>query len=132
MPHKSSDSKSFGEVFNHLGLLASGLTANASELPHLEVPRLQLVTIVDEVQDLLSEQKIQTAAKQDLSRRVEALLDQGRKLASFLRLGVKQHYGIRSEKLVEFDLPPFRGRAAAKSPVVKEPKAQEEKPSISD
>jgi hypothetical protein len=133
MPHKSSNSKSFGEVFNHMGLLASGLTANASELSHLEVPRLKLVTIVGEVQDLLSEQKIQTSVKQDLSRRVEVLLDQGRKLASFLRLGVKQHYGIRSEKLVEFDLPPFRGRAAsAKAPVVKEPKAQEEKPGISD
>jgi hypothetical protein len=127
MPHKSRNSKSFGEVFNHMGLLASGLTANASELPHLEVHRLKLVTVVGEVQDLLSEKKIQTSVKQDLSRRVEALLDQGSKLASFLRAGVKQHYGTRSEKLVEFDLPPFRGRAAsAKAPVVKKSKVKEE------
>jgi hypothetical protein len=78
----------------------------------------QLRGIVTEAQGLLSEQKIHSAAKQDLSRRVETLLEQGTKLATFLRAGVKQHYGTRSEKLVEFDLLPFRGRVKPATPAV--------------
>jgi hypothetical protein len=40
-----------------------------------------------------------------------------------LRLAIKQHFGIRSEKLTEFNLQPFRGRkkpadAQKKSPGV--------------
>jgi len=124
MPHKSSNSKSFGEFAAHWGQLASGLKANAADLPHLEGHRVQLEGIVTQAQDVLSQQKVQTATKQDLSRQVEALLDQGSKLASFLRLGVKQHYGTRSEKLVEFDLLPFRGKPQpVKPPVIEAPKA---------
>ncbi len=32
------------------------------------------------------------------------------RLANVLRLAVKHHYGIRSEKLAHFGLQPFRGR----------------------
>ena len=143
MPHKSSNSKSFGEVAAHWGQLSSGLKANAADLPHLEGHRVQLEAIVTQAQDVLSQQKAQTASKQDLSRQVEALLDQGSKIASFLRHGVKQHFGNRSEKMVEFDLLPFRGRPqTAKPPVITTkapapaaktedltPKAEEPKPS---
>jgi hypothetical protein len=123
MPHKSSNSKSFGEVAAHWGQLASGLKANAAALPHLEGHRVQLEGIFTQAQDVLSQQKIQTASKQDLSRQVEALMDQGSKIASFLRLGVKQHYGTRSEKLVEFDLLPFRGKPQPVKPPVTAPQA---------
>jgi len=122
MPHKSSNSKSFGVVVKHWVLLVSGLTLNAAELPFLERHRTELVGIVNQAQALLSEQQAQAAAKQELSRRVEVLLSRGSKLASFLRLGVKTEYGIRSEKLTEFDLIPFRGKAQlAKPPVDKQP-----------
>ncbi len=33
-----------------------------------------------------------------------------------LRQGLKQFYGIRSEKLTEFGLNPFRGRSGRKQP----------------
>jgi hypothetical protein len=118
MAHKSSNSKSFGEVVKHWGLLSSGLADNAIDLAHLEGHRIELQSIVTQALGLLTEQKIQTASKQDLSRRVEDLVDQGSKIASFLRLGVKTRYGTRSEKLVEFDLLPFRGKARAVKPAV--------------
>jgi hypothetical protein len=35
---------------------------------------------------------------------------EGERVASLIRSALKQHYGIRSEKLAEFDLKPFRGR----------------------
>ena len=126
MPHKSSNSKSFGEVTSHWGVLASGLKANAADLPHLEGHREQIEAILTQAQGLLAEQKSQTASKQDLTRRIETLVDQGTKIASFLRHGVKQHYGTRSEKLVEFDLLPFRGKA----PVVKPPAPEIKPPAV--
>jgi vacuolar-type H+-ATPase subunit I/STV1 len=133
MPHKSTNSKSFGEVVTHWDQLGSGLKANTADVPHLEGHGAQLQDIVTQAKDLLSEQKIQTASKQDLSRQIEALLDQGTKIASFLRAGVKQHYGTRSEKLVEFDLLPFRGKAKPATPVapvVKPPAPETPKPKI--
>lgn len=121
MPHKSGNSKSFGEIVKHWGLLGAGLAVNAADLTHLEGHRNELQSIVTQALGLLSEQKIQAASKQDLSRRVEELVDQGSKIASFLRLGVKTRYGTRSEKLVEFDLLPFRGKARAAKPAVVKP-----------
>jgi hypothetical protein len=97
MPYKSTNSKSFGEVAAHWGHLSSGLTVNATDLSHLEAHRLQLESVVTQARDVLSEQKILAAMKQDVSRRAEALIEQGTKLASFLRHGVRQHYGTRSE-----------------------------------
>jgi len=118
MPYKSDSSRSFGSVATHWGQLSTGLTANAADLPHLETHRVQLEGIVTQASNLLSEQKALAAMKQDVSRRVEALLEEGTRLASFLRHGVRQHYGTRSEKLVEFDLLPFRGKPAPAKPEV--------------
>ena len=44
------------------------------------------------------------------------LLEEGLKLATFLRVGVRQHYGNRSEKLVEFGFQPFRSRRVPPPP----------------
>jgi hypothetical protein len=134
MPHKSTNPKSFGEFVSHWSLLAAGLAANAGDIAHLEGHRILLQTIVTHALEVLSEQRIQASAKQDLSRQVEVLLEQGTKLASFLRAGVKQHYGTRSEKLVEFDLLPFRGKAQpvkpAKPPAPEAPQPQEDAPDM--
>jgi hypothetical protein len=53
------------------------------------------------------------ATKQEATKRLQAVLVEGRKLATFLRSGVKQRYGDRSEKLVEFGLAPVRPKAKA-------------------
>jgi len=53
------------------------------------------------------------AAKQESTRSLRELLVDGRKLATFLRGGVKQRYGDKSEKLVEFGLAPARPRTRA-------------------
>jgi hypothetical protein len=62
------------------------------------------------VGDLLAEQASLAASKQDVSKRLQALIAEGRQLAAFLRAGVRQRYGTRSEKLTAFHLQPFRGR----------------------
>jgi hypothetical protein len=90
--------------------LIPALLANAAEIPHLEAPRIQLEGFTIEVSELLARQAALSASKQEVSRRLQALMVEGRRLAAFLRSGIKQKYGPRSEKLTEFNLQPFRGR----------------------
>jgi hypothetical protein len=90
--------------------LTSGLTTNEPDLTHLNAHRQLLLALMEQSTDLTAQQAVHTAAKQDVSRQIQDLLDQGQKLATYLRVGVKQHYGNRNEKLVEFGLQPFRGR----------------------
>lgn len=96
--------------------LIAPLLANSAELPHLELPRMELEGIIAEVSDLLARQSALTASKQEVSKRLQTLVVDGRRLAAFLRSGVKQRYGPRSEKLAEFNLQPFRGRKPAEQP----------------
>jgi len=105
------------------------LVANAADFPHLEAPRLRLEAIDTEVGDLLLQQADLTAKKQVVSKRLQVLVGDGRQLAAFLRAGVKQQYGTRSEKLSAFNLQPFRGRKAAKAEkAAKKKKLQEDTP----
>ncbi|HBL27260.1 MAG TPA: hypothetical protein DD490_10535 [Acidobacteria bacterium] len=90
------------------------LVANSADLPHLEAPRRQLEAILAETGTLLQQQAALAASRQEVSRRLQTLVAEGRQLAAFLRAGVKQKYGRRAEKLAEFNLLPFRGRKAAK------------------
>lgn len=103
-----------GETREDWRRLIPPLVANTADVPHLEAPRTQLQTIDTEVEDLFAQQAALTARKQDISRRLQFLMTEGRRLAAFLRAGIKQRYGPRSEKLAEFNLLPFRGRKKAK------------------
>lgn len=105
------------------------LVANAADFPHLEAPRLRLEAIDTEVGDLLLQQADLTAKKQDVSKRLQVLVVDGKQLAAFLRAGVKQQYGTRSEKLSAFNIQPFRGRkAVSPEQAAKKKKLQEAAP----
>src|SRR3954470_16838683 len=95
--------------------LGTSMVANSGDLPHLETHRTQLVETLGRAEHLTSQQAALTASKQDVSKQLQDVMDEGRKLATFLRAGVKQHYGNRAEKLVEFGLAPFRAKAKVKS-----------------
>jgi hypothetical protein len=96
--------------------LTTSMAANAAQFPNLEEERTGLVRILTQARELTVEQAALTASKQDVSKRLETLLAEGRKLATFLRVGVKQKLGNRSEKIVEFGLQPFRSRSRRASP----------------
>lgn len=95
--------------------LLDPLLANANDLPHLEVPRNQLAAQIANVTALAREQSSRKAAKQAVSQQLAGAVKDGERLATLLRQAVKVHYGIRSEKLTEFGVPPFRGRARKKA-----------------
>jgi hypothetical protein len=66
--------------------------------------------------DLTKEQAAFRASKQEKTQQLNAVLDEGARLASWLRSSIKQHYGPSAEKLTEFGLKPFRGRKAKTAP----------------
>lgn len=105
----SIETTSKGKLGDLERLLAS-MTANAAELPQLEAIRNQLGTLLGQAREAAGLQALHTAGKQEASRNLQTALTEGMRLANVLRLAVKQHYGIRSEKLAHFGILPFRGR----------------------
>jgi hypothetical protein len=100
----------YGATLNSWETLLARLEANGGDFPQLETYRQQLAALLSQARQTTVEQAAMAASKQEASKRLKAALADGRKLATFLRNGVRQRYGDRAEKLVEFDLQPFRGR----------------------
>lgn len=101
--------------------LLSSLTANAADFPHLEVSRNQLGALLTQAREAADLQALHTAGKQEASQNLRIALTEGMRLANVLRLAVKHHYGIRSEKLAHFGIQPFRGRPRKAKPAPEEP-----------
>ena len=116
-----------GQTLSGWQELASSLSANAADIPHLEGHRAQLTDLLKQAQDLTTQQAALTASKQEATKKLQGVMDEGKKVASFLRAGVRQRYGSRAEKLVEFGLRPFRGLRQKKS----DPSTPEVKPPAS-
>jgi len=102
------------ETIQDLQNLAATLAANAAELPQLEPSRVKLEGVIGRLGALITLQADLAAQRQETSKELRELLGDGRRLGSFLRAGLKAHYGPRSEKLAAYKMQPFRGRKAAK------------------
>jgi hypothetical protein len=114
-----------GELGN-MQRLVSSLEANRADLGHLEGSLTEFGELVTRAQDLAKQQAALTAAKQDATKQLRTQMDEALRLATLLRSALRQRYGIRSEKLAEFGLQPFRGRtrkATPPAPVNPEPPA---------
>lgn len=98
------------DIEQRLDMRSKALAANSAELPQLEVTRGKVDSMLVQLKDLRAEQASLTAAKQEVTRRLVALLNEGQKLLTFVDAGIRAHYGTRSEKLVEFGLQPFRSQ----------------------
>lgn len=102
--------------------LQNMVEANAADLPHLEVPRAKLTAQLVRVQEINKQQGMLTASKQEASKQLRIAVVEGNRLANAMRAMIKVQYGIRSEKLAEFGLQPFRGRnRKAKAPTPETP-----------
>jgi len=96
--------------------LSSALAANVSELAHLEGPIGRLDQILNAALEVAKQQAAFTASKQEASKRLQTLLSDGERVAEGIRKFLKEFYGLRSEKLAEFGLQPFRGRKRKPGP----------------
>lgn len=110
MPRLMSNMSSQADLLTEAERIASALSARLAEVPHLGSPRARLETMLLEARGLLAEQGALTARKQEVTQRLRETLVSMARLITFLRFGVKEHYGPRSEQIVEFGLQPFRGR----------------------
>jgi hypothetical protein len=112
MARESTYSGKIGEWWR----LIEPLETNAADLAYLEAPRRQLEELLNQAVEINKQQAIHRAAKQDLSKQLRTIVVEGDRLTTLLRSAVKQRYGVRSEKLTEFDLQPFRGFNRKKTP----------------
>jgi len=123
-----------GRLGNLLRLLAR-LNGNREELQHLEASRTRFEAMLAQLQEVADRQAVHTAAKQEASQQFQVILTEVERLATVLRLAVKQHFGIRAEKLAEFGMQPFRGRtrtAPAREPQSPSPAPEEPKPAAGE
>src|SRR5262245_57666767 len=106
--------------------LLGPLRDNSAELVHLEGLRAKLEGLLAQALAIQKEQAANKAAKQEASKRLRGIVPEGRRLANLMRVGVREHFGPRAEKLAEFNLQPFRGRPRLKAkPDPEEPKQPE-------
>ena len=98
------------DIHQRMELKSKALEANKAELPQLEITLGKLNSTLGQVRDLKALQASLTADKQEASKRLATLLNEGQKLLTFIDAGIREHYGNRSEKLVQFGLQPFRSQ----------------------
>jgi hypothetical protein len=96
--------------------LMAALEMNQADLPFLETQRAQFGAMVGQAEDLFQSQASFAASKQQASQQLSALVTECQRLETVLRLSLKQFYGPRSEKLVEFGIQPFRSRTKPPTP----------------
>ena len=104
--------QSYSDMLGTWQRLLQAFVANTGDLAHLEVPRAKLATLYTNAVGITTQQAALKASKQDSSQQIKQIAADGRRLASLLRSGVKEHYGPKAEKLTEFGMQPFRGRKA--------------------
>jgi hypothetical protein len=97
--------------------IVGAVRANAASLPHLQLPVDKLASMVESIGELLIQQGMLQASKQQVSSELRLTLEDGLRLLTFLRKGIREQYGPRNEKLVEFGLQPFRSRIRRPEPV---------------
>jgi len=112
------------------GQMSTSIAANAPDLPQTEIPRAALEKLTEELRKLVNDQKLHQSTKQQISQRMKVIHSEGAKLATVLRFLVKQHYGNRSDKLVELGVNPLRSRARKAAPAVAPPPATAPTPAI--
>jgi chromosome segregation ATPase len=82
--------------------------------PYLEQAHAKLQRFLDEVTRLHAERAEHQARKQAATRRINEVVEEGRRLASNIRRVLKVELGIDNEELTRFGIQPFRGRKRAK------------------
>ena len=106
----------YSGILGELQRFQASMETKIGEIPHLEPSRVHFGQLLSRAQELVRQQAAMTAEKQLLSQQLKAAFVDGRRLATLLRKGLQQHYGIRSERLAEFGLQPFRGRKPKSKP----------------
>lgn len=115
----------FLNVLNGWDQVAAAQEANAAEIPHMEAPLVKLRALIEQARSLTQQQGALTASKQEASKTLRKTLREGQKLVDLMRTAAIERFGADHEKLVEWGVQPFRGRA--KKTVTKPPEKPDDK-----
>src|SRR4051794_35765494 len=118
--------KAFADVITGWEKLLTTVAANKADLPHVEEFRQQLEIEMTGAKAANVRQLAAQAEAQQASRDLDGFRTRGKDLANRIGAGIKSKYGIRSEKLKEFDIKVFRGKkksSTTKPPPQVEPPA---------
>jgi hypothetical protein len=105
----SKETTDAGKLGDWQGLLTT-INANMPALNHLEPLRAQFATQYERLVEIKKQQAGLIASKQEFSKQLREVVTEGQRLATLLRSAIKVHYGIRTEKVAEFGVKPFRGK----------------------
>lgn len=94
--------------------IVSAMEANLGDFPHVEIERLELKGLTQEIIDLTRQQDALNAKSQQTTKELREKKDRSQVLFVQLRNAVKSKYGTRNEKLTEFRLRPLGGRRAVR------------------
>lgn len=124
--------KTYNGVLGRWERLNQMMEVNKEDLPILEPGRQEFAKVVAAAMEVSHRQAVHTAGKQEASKQLKALITEGERMATMLTQGLKTRYGIRSEKLAEFGMQPFRGRPRKAKPEPETPKPGDPTPAPSD
>lgn len=89
--------------------LTRAIEEKSEELSELLPSRDRLTDKLNMIRELSTQAAALQARKQEMVQQIAVLQDEASKLMTHLHSGLKQHYGTRSEMLVNFGMQPFRG-----------------------
>lgn len=98
--------QTFGDLIEKWDQLARAVEINS--LPLLQEERAQLQAVVVNARELSKRHDAERAIKQQTTQDLKAAMLSGRDLSNRLRIGVRAMLGPKSEKLVEYGIPPQR------------------------
>jgi len=90
--------------------LVTNVKANGADVPGVDVYAPPMEEILARAKDLSARLDMRRAIKQQESKERRILIHQGRKQAARLRAALKAHFGVDSERLIEFGARPIRPR----------------------
>jgi hypothetical protein len=99
---------SFADVTTDWEHILVKVAANAADLAFLEDTRAALAAALQGAKDASARQSTFKAQLQQATRDLEENLKKGHDLATRLRNGIRTRYGLKGEKLTDFNLRPRR------------------------
>ncbi len=85
-------------------------------LEPLEPFRAKLDGFLGRAVDITKQQAALSASKQELSKELRTVMENGQRVAALLRKGLKEALGPKAEQLTAFQVQPFRGRKVKNVP----------------
>jgi hypothetical protein len=113
--------KTYNGVLGRWERLNQMMEVNKDDLPTLEPSRQEFAKVLVRAKEVAQRQAVHIAGKQDASKELKTLITEGERMATMLQQGLKSRYGVRSEKLAEYGIQPFRGRPRKPAPDSEEP-----------